>query len=91
MSLPSLPAVQPGKKFTHPRPLGSADALLLARFVQQQRDAGRLAAIFTAEPGDTQRLEDELKFFAPELKVAVFPDWETLPYDSFSPHQDLIS
>ncbi|MGS4768188.1 hypothetical protein ACLGJF_19685, partial [Acinetobacter baumannii] len=39
----------------------------------------------------TQRLEDELKFFAPELKVAVFPDWETLPYDSFSPHQDLIS
>ena len=91
MSLPSLPLVQPGKKFTHPRPLGSADALLLARFVQQQRDAGRLAAIFTAEPGDTQRLEDELKFFAPELKIAVFPDWETLPYDSFSPHQDLIS
>jgi len=91
MTLSSLPVIQPGKKFTHPRPLGSADALLLARFVQQQRDAGRLAAIFTAEPGDTQRLEDELKFFAPELKVAVFPDWETLPYDSFSPHQDLIS
>ncbi|HEY9108946.1 MAG TPA: CarD family transcriptional regulator, partial [Roseateles sp.] len=91
MTLSSLPAIQPGKKFTHPRPLGSADALLLARFAQQQRDAGRLAAIFTAEPGDTQRLEDELKFFAPELKVAVFPDWETLPYDSFSPHQDLIS
>ncbi|NCT82235.1 MAG: transcription-repair coupling factor [Comamonadaceae bacterium] len=91
MTLTSLPVIQPGKKFTHPRPLGSADALLLARFAQQQRDAGRLAAIFTAEPGDTQRLEDELKFFAPELKVAVFPDWETLPYDSFSPHQDLIS
>jgi transcription-repair coupling factor (superfamily II helicase) len=91
MTLPSLPAIAPGKKFTHPRPVGSADALLLARFVLQQRDAGRLAAIFTAEPGDTQRLEDELKFFAPELKVAVFPDWETLPYDSFSPHQDLIS
>jgi transcription-repair coupling factor (superfamily II helicase) len=91
MTLPSLPAIAPGKKFTHARPVGSADALLLARFVQQQRDAGRMAAIFTAEPGDTQRLEDELKVFAPELKVAVFPDWETLPYDSFSPHQDLIS
>ncbi|MFT7723521.1 MAG: transcription-repair coupling factor [Roseateles sp.] len=91
MPLPSLPVIQPGKKFTHPRPLGSADALLLARFVQQQRSAGRLAAVFTAEPGDTQRLEDELAFFAPALKVAVFPDWETLPYDSFSPHQDLIS
>jgi transcription-repair coupling factor (superfamily II helicase) len=23
--------------------------------------------------------------------VALFPDWETLPYDTFSPHQDLIS
>ena len=25
------------------------------------------------------------------MRVAVFPDWETLPYDTFSPHQDLIS
>src|SRR4029078_8752822 len=29
--------------------------------------------------------------FAPTLRVAVFPDWETLPYDTFSPHEDLIS
>ncbi|MDM4765790.1 transcription-repair coupling factor [Pelomonas sp. SE-A7] len=86
-----LPQIAPGKKFSQPRPTGSADALLLARFCLQQREAGRLAAVITAEPGDTQRLEDELKFFAPELRVAVFPDWETLPYDSFSPHQDLIS
>ncbi|MGU4174353.1 transcription-repair coupling factor, partial [Pseudomonas aeruginosa] len=28
---------------------------------------------------------------APGLRCALFPDWETLPYDSFSPHQDLIS
>ena len=86
-----LPPILPGKKFNQPRPTGSADALLLARFAQTQRAAGRLCAVITAEPGDTQRLEDELKFFAPELRVAVFPDWETLPYDSFSPHQDLIS
>jgi len=86
-----LPLISPGKKFNQPRPTGSADALLLARFIRQQREAGRLSAIVTAEPGDTQRLEDELKFFAPELRVAVFPDWETLPYDTFSPHQDLIS
>ena len=91
MKLPLVPVIAPGKKFTHPRPTGSGDALLLARFAQAQTAAGRLTALFTAEPGDTQRLEDELKFFAPELKVAVFPDWETLPYDSFSPHQDLIS
>ncbi|MBB3282285.1 transcription-repair coupling factor [Mitsuaria sp. BK037] len=86
-----LSTISPGKRFTLPRPTGSADALLLARFARQQLAAGRLTVIVTAEPGDTQRLEDELKFFAPELRVAVFPDWETLPYDSFSPHQDLIS
>ena len=48
-------------------------------------------AIVTADPADTQRLADELPFFAPGLRIAVFPDWETLPYDTFSPHQDLIS
>ena len=86
-----LPSLSPGKRFTLPRPLGSADALLLARFAQGEAQAQRLTAIISAEPADTQRLEDELKFFAPALRVAVFPDWETLPYDTFSPHQDLIS
>ena len=86
-----LPAIAPGKRFTLPRPIGSADALLLARHAQAQTAEGRLLAIITAEPADAQRLADELPFFAPGLRVAVFPDWETLPYDSFSPHQDLIS
>jgi len=86
-----LPALSPGKRFTLPRPIGSADALLLARFAEQQKSQQRLTAIVTAEPADTQRLEGELAFFAPGLRIAVFPDWETLPYDTFSPHQDLIS
>ncbi len=86
-----LPALAPGKRFTVPRPVGSADALLLARFAVQEASAGRLTAIVSAEPADTQRLEQELAFFAPGLRIAVFPDWETLPYDTFSPHQDLIS
>lgn len=86
-----LPSPAPGKRFTLPRPFGSADALLLARFAQARKAEGRLTALVTAEPADTQRLEGELAFFAPELRVAVFPDWETLPYDTFSPHQDLIS
>ena len=84
-----LPTLAPGKRFTLPRPTGSGDALLLARFAQAR--GGALTAIVTAEPADTQRLEAELAFFAPELRIAVFPDWETLPYDTFSPHQDLIS
>lgn len=86
-----LPSLVPGKRFALPRPVGSADALQLARYAQARKAAGQLTAIVTAEPADTQRLEGELPFFAPELRVAVFPDWETLPYDTFSPHQDLIS
>lgn len=86
-----LPSIAPGKRFTLPRPTGSADALLIARLARHHADAKRLLAVITADPGDTQRLADELPFFEPGLRVAVFPDWETLPYDSFSPHQDLIS
>ena len=86
-----LPSIARGKRFTLPRPIGSADALLLARHAQALAARKQMVAIVSAEPADTQRLEDELKFFAPGLRVAVFPDWETLPYDSFSPHQDLIS
>ena len=86
-----LPSIAPGKRFTLPRPTGSADALLLARLGRQHADARQVLAVFTAEPSDTQRLADELPFFEPGLRVAVFPDWETLPYDTFSPHQDLIS
>ncbi|MFN7726272.1 MAG: transcription-repair coupling factor [Rubrivivax sp.] len=86
-----LPHIAVGKRFTLPKPPGSADALLLARLARQQADAKRLFAIVTAEPADTTRLADELTFFEPGLRCAVFPDWETLPYDTFSPHQDLIS
>ena len=92
MSGPDCTAsLAPVNASTLPRPIGSSDALLLARFAQAQKTQRRLTTIVTAEPADTQRLEGELPFFAPELRVAVFPDWETLPYDTFSPHQDLIS
>lgn len=74
-----------------PRPAGSADALLLAQLARRELQDGKLTAIVTADANDAQRLLDELAFFAPELRCALFPDWETLPYDTFSPHQDLIS
>jgi transcription-repair coupling factor (superfamily II helicase) len=82
-----LPRIASGRRFTLPRPVGSADALLIATYAQR----GARVAVITAEPADAQRLADELPFFAPGLRVAQFPDWETLPYDTFSPHQDLIS
>ena len=37
------------------------------------------------------RLERELKFFAPDSAVRRFSDYETLPYDAFSPPQDLLA
>ena len=86
-----LPKLLTGKRFGLPRPAGSADALLLARLGQRETAAKRLTAVVTADANDAQRLIDEIAFFAPELRCALFPDWETLPYDSFSPHQDLIS
>ncbi len=43
---------------------------------------------------DTQKVDSlhaELSFFDPKLNVYHFPNWETLPYDTFSPHEDIIS
>jgi transcription-repair coupling factor (superfamily II helicase) len=86
-----LPKLQIGKRYTLPRPAGSADALLLTRLALREKSAGRLLAIVCADATDAQRLIDEIAFFDPDLRCALFPDWETLPYDTFSPHQDLIS
>ncbi|MBT0569296.1 transcription-repair coupling factor [Curvibacter sp. CHRR-16] len=87
-----LPKLSAGKRFTLPRPVGSADAVLLARLSERQVSThNAITAIITASAADAQRLMDELHFFAPHLRCALFPDWETLPYDTFSPHQDLIS
>ncbi|MCD9027605.1 transcription-repair coupling factor [Luteimonas sp. BDR2-5] len=41
-----------------------------------------------------QQLEHDLRTLAGdnrELPVLAFPDWETLPYDRFSPHPDIVS
>jgi transcription-repair coupling factor (superfamily II helicase) len=73
---------------THPAGIvGSADALALARL------AGSSAplAVITASARDAQRLVEEMAWFAPQLRACLLPDWETLPYDAFSPHQDLVS
>ncbi|MDH5444681.1 MAG: transcription-repair coupling factor [Gammaproteobacteria bacterium] len=49
--------------------------------------------VVTEDSASAQRLEDELRFYlkGSELPLLSFPDWETLPYDMFSPHQDIIS
>ncbi|GAA5233767.1 transcription-repair coupling factor [Verticiella sediminum] len=77
-----------GTRFGRARPAGAGDAWLLARLA---RHTTRPLVVFTAAPQDAQRLTDEIVQFDPELRVHQMPDWETLPYDAFSPHQDLIS
>ena len=47
--------------------------------------------MFCADALAAQRIVEETAWFAPGLRVALLPDWETLPYDHFSPHQDLVS
>ncbi|MGY8904565.1 MAG: transcription-repair coupling factor [Burkholderiales bacterium] len=86
-----LPKLSPGKRHTQPRPHGGGDALLLAQLALREKASGKCTAIITADANDAQRLQGEIGFFAPDLRCVLFPDWETLPYDSFSPHQDLIS
>ncbi|QEM81503.1 transcription-repair coupling factor [Halomonas binhaiensis] len=66
-------------------PPGSATALALSRLAN---DAPLL--VVTADTAEALRLENELAFFS-TVPVLPFPDWETLPYDSFSPHQDIVS
>jgi transcription-repair coupling factor (superfamily II helicase) len=56
-----------------------------------QRHAGLTLAI-APNPAAAYRLCRELEFFSNgELDVVTLPDWETLPYDAFSPHQDIVS
>jgi transcription-repair coupling factor (superfamily II helicase) len=82
MQRDSLPA---RRRYT--RLAGSADALALARLAQAEKPL----AVISATALDAQRLVEELAWLAPQLRVCLLPDWETLPYDQFSPHQDLVS
>jgi transcription-repair coupling factor (superfamily II helicase) len=78
----SLPA---RRRYT--RLAGSADALAIARLGHAEKPL----AVVSATALDAQRLVEEARWFAPQLRVCLLPDWETLPYDQFSPHQDLVS
>src|SRR6266542_3130938 len=94
--LATLPQLAPrlpdaGRKIALEALAGSADALTLAQLATQCTNDRRILAVVCADALATQRLAEEIVFFAPELRVTSFPDWETLPYDHFSPHHDLVS
>jgi transcription-repair coupling factor (superfamily II helicase) len=68
---------------------GSSQALAIAHTSKQHQ--GPLIVV-TADTPSAIKLEKELHYFIQDhTYVTLFPDWETLPYDTFSPHQDIIS
>ena len=84
-----------GNRFALPALHGSADAYALAQAALALKSQGRMLTVFVANASDAQRLLAEIPWFAEsgeqKLRCHLLPDWETLPYDAFSPHQDLVS
>lgn len=69
--------------------IGSSAALLIAQTLHKLNSFG---LVITDNNSQADILSQELEFFSKgQLPVLNFPDWETLPYDTFSPHQDIIS
>ncbi|HEY1044265.1 MAG TPA: CarD family transcriptional regulator, partial [Telluria sp.] len=86
----SLP--KPGQRFALPALHGSADAYALAQAALELKSKKQMLVVFVSQASDGQRLLDEIPWFADgKLTCCLLPDWETLPYDAFSPHQDLVS
>ncbi len=69
---------------------GSAKALAIAKAGEAHN--GPLIVV-TTDTAQAYQLEKEIRFFSQnkDLEVNLFPHWETLPYDHFSPHQDIVS
>jgi transcription-repair coupling factor (superfamily II helicase) len=68
---------------------GCADALALASAIAKEK---RLFVIITPDNQTALRLEHELAFFLNnQYPILHFPDWETLPYDVFSPLPEITS
>ena len=52
----------------------------------------KVLVVVTPTTSSAAELERELGFFLePSTPVLTLPDWEILPYDNFSPHQDIVS
>ena len=68
---------------------GCADSLAISSAIKNEN---RLFVIVTPDNQTALRLEHELSFFLEDaFPILHFPDWETLPYDVFSPLPEIIS
>ena len=71
---------------------GNTDAFEIVQLAANNRDKTTL--VVTKDSASEERIFNALLFLAPrDLAGSIirFPGWETLPYDMFSPHQDIIS
>ena len=84
---PTAPA--PGSTAGWGRLIGASAALAAAELALS---VDRPVLMLAEDPRHADQLEAEIRFFAgADLPVEHFVEWETLPWDSFSPHQDIIS
>ena len=67
--------------------LPGADALAISEIAEQNQN---LTLVVTPDTRSAVRLSRVLSELSSQ-SVCLFPDWETLPYDTFSPHQEIIS
>lgn len=79
-----------GKRLRWGQLYGCSASMVMA---QAAREFDGLIVIITHDTRQALLLEEELQFFLSDSDIEHLnlPDWETLPYDSFSPHQDIIS
>jgi len=89
-SLPAAPLPRPGQQRADWRLPVNPTAAALAIVERAHQHSGLVLAV-ARDPQSALRLEADLKALARGLPVLHFPDWETLPYDLFSPHPDIIS
>ncbi|GAA8964151.1 hypothetical protein HpSP79_03380 [Helicobacter pylori] len=59
--------------------------------LSQHLPQGTPKIVLTADSETALRLQTAWQFFRPQDNALFLPDWETLPYERFSPHQDLVS
>jgi transcription-repair coupling factor (superfamily II helicase) len=82
-------APEPGRTARWGRLLGTSAALAAAELA---RSSDRPLLMLAEDPRHADQLEAEIRFFAGDaLPILHYVEWETLPWDSFSPHQDIIS
>ncbi len=73
-----------------PSTLKTSDAALAIADTAAQHDG--LTLVVAANPSAVRQWHEDIAYFAPQgLEILSLPDWETLPYDAFSPHRDIVS